>query len=126
MTKCFKGNALRLIVVLSALALCVCLLAGCGGKPKSMDQETYDLGKEAISVVESYQKGSLGKSAAYDKLDGIYDDLNSHRASAEGNSKHLSVSIYVSSLKDDLDPKLEGYGEDDMDETLQKLKDTCS
>lgn len=126
MTKCLKKNALRLIVLLGALVLCVCLLTGCSGKPRSMDQETYDLGKEAISVVESYQKGSLGKSAAYDKLDGIYDDLNAHRASAEGNNRHLSVSVYVSSLKDDLDPKLEGYGKDDMDETLQKLKDACS
>ena len=60
---------IAMIMILAAF------LVGCGGKPKRMDQNTYDLGCKALEIMDSYNKMEIDKDSAYDQLGEIYDRL---------------------------------------------------
>jgi hypothetical protein len=59
------------------LMLTVVFIAGCSGKPKDMDQNTYDLGCKALEIMDSCNQMKISKDDAYDQLSEIYDRLES-------------------------------------------------
>ena len=86
-----------------ALVFMACvILIGCGGgKPKNMDDDTYNIGKQALAVEEQYQSGNLDKQDALDQLHDLQDDLNAIWYKLDDNSQRISnnsISIAINSF----------------------------
>lgn len=63
-------------IVLSLVIVLAFILAGCGGGiPDGMDQQTYELGKKAVKVMEEYRDNKMDPEEANQRLDEISDEL---------------------------------------------------
>lgn len=110
-------------VIIVAFMLVACLLLGCQGKPADMDQTTYDLAQEAISVGHGCVSGETSPSDAARRLGDIYDKLDAY---APINSvSHtivagdvLCMEMEASGVGGDMD-KLE------MQKLVEQLEEAC-
>ena len=65
------------------------MLTACGGgKPKDMDQQTYELGKRAVEITQSWLNAEVSASEAGQKLDEIYDRLDGLDFETYGRKHH--------------------------------------
>lgn len=64
----------RAITVILAVTMLLSLLA-CG-IPAGMDEETYNAGKDALEVMQNYNKGLMSDDAAYKRIDVLYKRLD--------------------------------------------------
>lgn len=101
-----------------ALLLCTLMLTACGGgKPKDMDQQTYELGKRAVEITQSWLNAEVSASEAGQKLDEIYDRLDGLDFETYGRKNHNeTVRIQILTLKADV-------AMSDSGKTYDKLKD---
>lgn len=111
-----------LFVLIAALLLA--FLVGCqGGKPADMDQTTYDLAQEAISVGEGCVSGKTYPSDGARRLGAIYDELEAY--APKNSTSHVIVKTNVLSMKMEA---LEVSGEMDkaeMQKLVGQLKEAC-
>ena len=61
------------IAVILAAAL---LLVACGGPPKGMNKETYDLGCRALEIIQKYNSADISEADAKDRLKSIANSLD--------------------------------------------------
>lgn len=84
------------------LLLCgLTLLTACSGKPEGMDEETYDLGKKALDIMEDYCDAEISADETYERLDIVYERLQTlelEEASME-SAKNLAISLDITKLK---------------------------
>ena len=81
-----------------AAVMCCGLLVGCGGKPKEVSQEVYDLGVETCDVLDDYIQGKMSQDTAADKLDELGDRADELEESIE-NSRETTVYEFSILLK---------------------------
>ena len=85
--------------LLPLLLICVFLFAGCGdSRPQYMDEDTYDIGLQALKIEERYQKGSLDVSEANDQLHDLWSDLDAIYYKLDNLNEQItnnSVSIAI-------------------------------
>ena len=89
------------IVSVLAATACMSLIACGGGKPKNMDDDTYNIGKQALAIEERYQSGGLDEQEALDQLHDLQDDLNSSWYKLDDNTQRVSnngLSIAINSF----------------------------
>lgn len=86
----------RLIAI---MVLAVMVLTGCGGGgiPEGMDQKTYDLGKDALKVMQEYRDDKMDPEEAHDRLDQIYNDLAALKLKDEADTQNVSVMTDITS-----------------------------
>lgn len=61
------------------LVLVLFLLAGCGGNngiPDGMNEDTYNIGVQAVDALESYNDGNMSNDEIKDRLNEYYSQLN--------------------------------------------------
>lgn len=111
--------------------LCAVFLCSSCGRPKGMTKEVYDLGKQALQLMEDYHSGKISSSDVNAPLENIKARLETiqngptanYRASQYGLSNGqyaLSITIYISSF---LYNKDFSYASGDTFEAVQSLKD---
>ena len=106
------------------LAICV-TLSGCSksDKPKDMDEETYEIGKRAVEIVQDFLDAKITAQEAMDKLDVMYDRLDSlefdGKTQSIAKSKNLSMSGKIIGLK----VSLIGGSVKYISEALKELKE---
>ena len=94
-----------------------CLLA-CG-IPKGMDKKTYETGKDALTVVENYNKGLITKEVASDRIKSMANSLEKLELSdSEAKSKNglLQSQLFLLSIVISTDGDI--YG------TVEEIKET--
>jgi len=105
-----KKNAAKItFIVVISVALCLCFI-GCGGAPKGMDQKTYDLGKQAVSIGNDYLAGKISASDASDKLYDVAAGLYNY--DAKNSDSNTKVHDNVADLWTALNPKYNWSGLD--------------
>lgn len=97
-------------------------LSGCGGerKPDNMDQKTYDLGCEAVTVGENYLSSKTSGDDAYKKLDSIYRQLDAYVP--DNSTSHLLVKSAVLNMRSYVDP-IVGANRSKFSDALDRLKE---
>lgn len=89
--------------ILTVLVLAVLMLAACGNAiPKDMDKTTYERGKDALEIMDSYNKGKLSRDEANDRLNSIYkalDKLEFDEDHFYEDNKNLGVKITIMSFQ---------------------------
>lgn len=81
-----------------ALALTMVLsFTACGGnkKPADMSQKAYDLGMEALDVIDGYIEGDMTEEACEDKLDDMLNEIESIVENEDSGSKDDGVRISI-------------------------------
>ena len=121
-----KRIVTALIVVLT---ICV-MLSGCSksGKPKDMDEETYEAGKRAVEIVQDFLDAKITVQEAYDKLGIIHDRLDGLEFDGKNQSiaksKNLSIEAKITSLSVFLlNHKISNGSLKYISENLKELKD---
>ena len=91
-----KEKALKkLFLALLVVCLSSSLLVGC--RPSNIDKKTYELGKEAVQITESYLSGKTSASDAYRKIDSICNQLNAYIPT--NSSSHSYITGPVDSIR---------------------------
>lgn len=65
----------RLVSLLLVVSLLLSLSACGNSKPENLTQETYNLGKQALEVMDNYLAGKMDEKTAEEELSEIYDQL---------------------------------------------------
>ena len=63
------------LLLLSAIVLVGCGRGG-GGRPANMDERTYNIGMEALGVVDDFLDGRMSAANAGDKIEELRNRLN--------------------------------------------------
>lgn len=61
-----------------SICLVILILVGitaCGGKPRGMSDNAYEVGKNAVNVAEDYLSGVISADTASEKLRRLYDQI---------------------------------------------------
>lgn len=103
-----------------AIVLSIIFLLGvfACGVPNGMDKRTYENGKNAIEIVQNYNKGLVSKDVACDRLKSIekaLDKLDITDASAK--SKNSLVCTIIGLLY------VQVWCDNDTSDTIKQLKD---
>ena len=80
------------------IVMLMAFLIGCGGKPGSMDQNTYDLGCKALQIMDDYNRMEIDKDSAYYQLGEIYDRLKSREFSENETSQEIQNSLIYADI----------------------------
>lgn len=114
----------KIISMLFIVGMCSGLLVGCGGKPKDVSQEVYDLGVETCDVLDDYIQGKMSQDTAADKIDVLGDKAKEIDESCETNAAESLILTYVrtsySSVSSSYVDKGETYRAEDK---LKELKE---
>lgn len=74
------NGAYKKVLILAAVAVVFAVIfifwATIGFKPAGISERDYGLGKEAVSVTESYLNGSISASDAYEQLSELEDQMD--------------------------------------------------
>ena len=63
--------------IIMLVVLCCFMLIGCsGGVPDKMNQDTYNIAKEAVEVLQMYNDKKMDSDEAFEKIDDIYNQLD--------------------------------------------------
>lgn len=88
------------VLAIIALAVLALTLVGCGGgMPSDIDKDTYNLGKDALTVLEEYRDDKMSDTEATDRLDEIEAGLKKVKPKEEYEQKNFSIQVTVSAAK---------------------------
>ena len=84
-----------------ALLFCTLMLTACGGgKPRYMDNQTYELAKRAVETMQDYLNTELSAQEAYNKMDSIHNRLSELEISTyKANHYNEMLTIQTSGIR---------------------------
>ena len=89
----------KVFKVFAVFLLCFTVVGcGSGGKPSGLDSDVYDLGNEAVSIVNSCLKSEITADDAYDKI----EKLNSKLEKYDNNGHKRGTTDEDWALNDDV------------------------
>lgn len=95
--------------ILFVAIMAVCLI-GCKGRPKNMDERTYNLGVKALEIMDAYNNMEISEEEAHDQLYEIHDRLKSFEYSKEelytsiqNEAVYVDVFSYIIDMSADKD-----------------------
>jgi len=84
------------VLTIVLLATLIFTLVGCGGGvPANMDQETYNLGNDALKIMEEYRNDKMDADEAEERLTEIADKLQKVKPKEEYEVMNSSVHTEV-------------------------------
>ncbi|MCD7805018.1 MAG: hypothetical protein LUH03_07730 [Oscillospiraceae bacterium] len=90
---------------IALIAMCfVMLITLCSCKPSDVGELSYEMGKDAIEVVDDYLDYTINASAAYDRLKEVQEQENviSYEYGSPTYDKDMSIRIKLNGLIVDL------------------------
>lgn len=120
----------KFFIPICFLLFAVFLCSSCG-RPKGMTKEVYDLGKQALQLMEDYHSGKISSSDVNAPLENIKARLetiqNGPTANIKAGPYGLSNGSYASFITIDISSFLYNkdfeYASGDTYEAVQSLKD---
>lgn len=85
----------KFLALLLATVMCCGTLVGCGGKPKELSQEVYDMGVETCNLLENYIQGKMSQSTCKEKIDEVNERASEYEESNETNTSESLVLTYI-------------------------------
>ena len=89
--------------LIAILLLTIFALSACGDKiPDHMGKTTYERGKDALEIMDNYNKGKLSKEDAEDRLDSIFKNLDKLEFDEDHyyeEIKNTGVKVSIQSFK---------------------------
>ncbi|MEG0374682.1 MAG: hypothetical protein RR672_03540 [Raoultibacter sp.] len=113
----------KIISTIIILCLPMTMLIGCG-KPSDMDQKTYELCQEAITVGDNCISGKTSMSDANRKLEIIYSELDEYVP--DNSTSHVLVASSVLNMTMQTSDFLGTSDSEALKESVAKLRDYCS
>lgn len=80
------------------VAIMAACLVACSGKPKGMDDNTYELGVKALQIMDDYNGAELTEDEAYEKLQAIYDRVHGREYSDDEFSQELQNGLVETAI----------------------------
>lgn len=96
------------------------LLSSCSRKPDGMSNDTYDLGKKALEIIEEYKKAEISAEEAREQLDIVYDRLHSLELDSSESVKNLAIALDITKLK------VAVITSEDLNECIEDLEEDLS
>lgn len=91
-----KKSVLTIVV----LATLIFTLGGCGGgMPSDIDKDTYNLGKDALTVLEEYRDDKMSDTEATDRLKVLQEKVEKVKPKEEYDQKNFDVQIAISTAQ---------------------------
>ena len=111
----------KFICILLSLVLTLGLSA-CGGKPSTMSEEMYEVGLSALKTTDDYMDNKIDYRTAYNKLDGLYNQME--HIYENGEKKESGLPVYFDDFSiqtDTLSIKIHLSGEHSGHSTYNEL-----
>lgn len=87
----------RFKTVFLVAIMAACLVA-CSGKPKDMDDNTYNLGVKALEIMDAYNNADMEEDEAYEQLQAIYDRVHGREYSDDEFSQELQNGLVETAI----------------------------
>lgn len=98
------------------------LLSGCSGKPSGMSDEVYEIGSQALKIIEKYNVAEISADDAHDRIDKLYDNLEEIEEANPGDEHASNISNDLLMILIDLSSD-QINGEGDTFESAANLKE---
>lgn len=108
--------------IIAALLCGVFLLSGCSGKPSGMSDEVYEIGCQALKIIEKYNAAEISADDAYDRIDKLHDNLGEIEEENPDDEHAWNISTDLLGILIDLSSD-QISGEGDTFESAANLKE---
>lgn len=82
-----------LLITATTISLIGC--SGGDGKPQNMDDETYNISKQALAIEERIRSGSLDGKEGQDQLQDLQDDLDERYYELDGSEQITNNRVSI-------------------------------
>lgn len=84
----------RLVAMLMVISIMVSVSACGSSKPDNLTKETYELGKDALAIMDKYLDGKMDADTAEKKLEKIYEQLEIEAEALQKKAENGDIDAY--------------------------------